>query len=204
MTDADVEIHNKDISLPDTSKEIPEPMVSVHANLPELDLSKLPENEVKMNDEKVQKESSVDSRSLKEKDSTVENETNEAKRKGDDDTTNSNINIRDKDNGSSKKTTEENDSGQATELERDKDRCNSENETPSTSSVVIKSEIKEEPPELLGSAKEQEEEGEEWCAVCHDGGDLLYCCDRCPKVYHLYCYIPPLKEEPPDDWVTQN
>ncbi len=38
--------------------------------------------------------------------------------------------------------------------------------------------------------------------MCHDGGDLLYCCDRCPKVYHLYCYIPALTEEPPDDWVS--
>ena len=42
---------------------------------------------------------------------------------------------------------------------------------------------------------------EDWCAVCHDGGDTLYCCDRCPKVYHLMCYIPPLTQEPPDDWV---
>ena len=42
---------------------------------------------------------------------------------------------------------------------------------------------------------------DDWCAVCHDGGDTLYCCDRCPKVYHLYCYIPPLMKEPPDDWV---
>lgn len=41
---------------------------------------------------------------------------------------------------------------------------------------------------------------DEWCAVCHDGGEL-YCCDRCPKVYHLGCYIPPLQSEPPDDWV---
>jgi hypothetical protein len=42
---------------------------------------------------------------------------------------------------------------------------------------------------------------EEWCAVCHDGGDLLYCCDRCPKVYHLTCYIPPMLKEPEDNWV---
>merc|ERR1719193_604907 len=41
----------------------------------------------------------------------------------------------------------------------------------------------------------------DWCAVCHDGGDTLYCCDRCPNVYHLYCYIPPLESEPADDWV---
>ena len=61
-------------------------------------------------------------------------------------------------------------------------------------------------------AKEDEEEeepydpndpdGTDWCAVCHDGGDTLYCCDRCPKVFHLFCYIPPLTEEPPDDWVS--
>ena len=41
----------------------------------------------------------------------------------------------------------------------------------------------------------------EWCAVCHDGGDTLYCCDRCPHVYHMFCYIPPLTSEPPDDWI---
>ena len=84
----------------------------------------------------------------------------------------------------------------------------------STRSLRIKQEKEDEPPEMLGSAKEEamlgstkeeaeDEEGETWCAVCHDGGDLLYCCDRCPKVYHLYCYIPPLEEEPPDDWVRQ-
>ena len=51
--------------------------------------------------------------------------------------------------------------------------------------------------------EEDEDDGDpnDWCAVCHDGGDTLYCCDRCPKVYHLFCYIPPLCEEPPDDWV---
>ena len=92
---------------------------------------------------------------------------------------------------------------QIPELQENKEKYTSQNDTLSTSSVMIKEEIKEEPPELLGSAKDDdEEEGEEWCAVCHDGGDLLYCCDRCPKIYHLYCYIPPLKEEPPDDWVS--
>ena len=29
----------------------------------------------------------------------------------------------------------------------------------------------------------------------------MYLCGRCPKIYHLSCYIPPLMEEPPDDWV---
>ena len=36
----------------------------------------------------------------------------------------------------------------------------------------------------------------DWCAICHDGGDTLYCCDRCPKVYHMNCYVPPLPGEP--------
>lgn len=37
----------------------------------------------------------------------------------------------------------------------------------------------------------EELESEDFCAVCLNGGDLL-CCDRCPKVYHLACHIPPL------------
>lgn len=35
------------------------------------------------------------------------------------------------------------------------------------------------------------EESEDFCAVCLHGGHLL-CCDRCPKVYHLACHVPPL------------
>ena len=58
-------------------------------------------------------------------------------------------------------------------------------------------------PEMQGNAEEEGEDND-WCAVCHDGGDTLYCCDRCPKVYHMYCFIPPLTEEPPDDWVCLN
>ena len=61
-----------------------------------------------------------------------------------------------------------------------------------------------EEPEDPYDTKELDEENvddNDWCAICHDGGDTLYCCDRCPKVYHLFCYIPPLTEEPPDDWV---
>lgn len=37
----------------------------------------------------------------------------------------------------------------------------------------------------------EEMESEDFCAVCLNGGDLL-CCDRCPKVYHLACHVPPL------------
>ena len=60
--------------------------------------------------------------------------------------------------------------------------------------------------EINSSASKDGENGDDndWCAVCHDGGDTLYCCDRCPKVYHMYCFIPTLTEEPPDDWVYLN
>lgn len=51
-----------------------------------------------------------------------------------------------------------------------------------------------------GGAPSKKPEGD-WCAICHDGGDTLYCCDRCPKVYHMGCYVPPLPGEPADDWV---
>ncbi|XP_077420370.1 tripartite motif-containing protein 66 isoform X1 [Vanacampus margaritifer] len=43
-------------------------------------------------------------------------------------------------------------------------------------------------------------ESEDFCAVCLIGGDLL-CCDRCPKVYHLSCHIPPLLSFPSGDWL---
>ena len=56
-------------------------------------------------------------------------------------------------------------------------------------------------PVMEGSAKGKGASGREWCAVCHDGGDTLYCCDRCPNVYHMFRYIPPLTQEPPDDWI---
>ncbi|KAL4613502.1 E3 ubiquitin-protein ligase TRIM33-like isoform X2 [Arapaima gigas] len=45
-----------------------------------------------------------------------------------------------------------------------------------------------------------EMENEDFCAVCLNGGDLL-CCDRCPKVFHLSCHIPPLLSFPLGDWV---
>ena len=78
----------------------------------------------------------------------------------------------------------------------------SKDKGPPISSIEIKEEKIDDPPEALSAVKvEPEDEDGTWCAVCHDGGDLLYCCDRCPRVYHLYCYIPPLAEEPPDDWV---
>jgi len=43
------------------------------------------------------------------------------------------------------------------------------------------------------------EEGE-FCAVCHNGGEFVGC-ERCPRVYHLECYIPELTAEPADGWI---
>ncbi|XP_034031333.1 transcription intermediary factor 1-alpha-like [Thalassophryne amazonica] len=43
-------------------------------------------------------------------------------------------------------------------------------------------------------------ESEDFCGVCLNGGDLL-CCDRCPKVFHLLCHVPPLSRFPLGDWV---
>lgn len=36
---------------------------------------------------------------------------------------------------------------------------------------------------------------EDYCACCHNGGDLL-CCDFCPKVFHLLCHVPVLHASP--------
>ena len=36
---------------------------------------------------------------------------------------------------------------------------------------------------------------EDYCAVCHNGGELL-CCDTCPKVFHLNCHVPSLTSTP--------
>ncbi|XP_078661847.1 E3 ubiquitin-protein ligase TRIM33-like [Branchiostoma floridae x Branchiostoma belcheri] len=41
---------------------------------------------------------------------------------------------------------------------------------------------------------------EDWCAVCHNGGDLL-CCDTCPKVYHLNCHVPNIPAMPSGDFM---
>ncbi|KAG8222695.1 hypothetical protein J437_LFUL002752 [Ladona fulva] len=46
-----------------------------------------------------------------------------------------------------------------------------------------------------GKSPMRDDPNEDWCAVCMDGGELV-CCDKCPKVYHIYCHIPPLKAFP--------
>lgn len=48
-------------------------------------------------------------------------------------------------------------------------------------------------------AEPEDDPNEDWCAVCQNGGELL-CCDKCPKVFHLSCHIPSLKESPSGEW----
>ncbi|XP_041752666.2 transcription intermediary factor 1-alpha isoform X2 [Coregonus clupeaformis] len=45
----------------------------------------------------------------------------------------------------------------------------------------------------------EDDPNEDWCAVCQNGGELL-CCDKCPKVFHLNCHIPTLRESPSGEW----
>ncbi|XP_077994227.1 transcription intermediary factor 1-alpha-like isoform X2 [Glandiceps talaboti] len=47
--------------------------------------------------------------------------------------------------------------------------------------------------------RNDEDESEDYCGCCHNGGDLL-CCDTCPKVFHLQCHIPSLTSTPSDTW----
>ncbi|XP_048780733.1 E3 ubiquitin-protein ligase TRIM33-like isoform X2 [Ostrea edulis] len=49
------------------------------------------------------------------------------------------------------------------------------------------------------SVSKDDDPNEDYCAVCQNGGDLL-CCDKCPKVFHLKCHIPELKEFPSEEW----
>jgi chromodomain-helicase-DNA-binding protein 4 len=50
-----------------------------------------------------------------------------------------------------------------------------------------------------GKEAEEEDEHNEFCRKCKDGGELL-CCDSCPWAYHTFCLNPPLKEIPDGDW----
>lgn len=53
---------------------------------------------------------------------------------------------------------------------------------------------------LVSTQRSNSDPNEDYCAVCQNGGDLLVCCDYCPKVFHLHCHIPALLEPPPDTW----
>ena len=51
-------------------------------------------------------------------------------------------------------------------------------------------------PEIV---MEEEDEHQEFCRVCKEGGELL-CCDSCTSCYHLKCCDPPLDEVPDAPW----
>lgn len=47
--------------------------------------------------------------------------------------------------------------------------------------------------------QDDDDEHQEFCRVCKDGGELL-CCDSCISAYHTFCLNPPLSEIPDGDW----
>uniref|UniRef100_A0A8D8MGQ8 Chromodomain-helicase-DNA-binding protein Mi-2 homolog n=2 Tax=Culex pipiens TaxID=7175 RepID=A0A8D8MGQ8_CULPI len=50
-----------------------------------------------------------------------------------------------------------------------------------------------------GVAEDDDDEHQEFCRICKDGGELL-CCDMCPSAYHTFCLTPPLDDIPDGDW----
>ncbi|XP_018571410.1 chromodomain-helicase-DNA-binding protein Mi-2 homolog isoform X2 [Anoplophora glabripennis] len=50
-----------------------------------------------------------------------------------------------------------------------------------------------------GPPEQDDDEHQEFCRVCKDGGELL-CCDSCTSAYHTHCLNPPLTEIPDGDW----
>ncbi|XP_023020569.2 chromodomain-helicase-DNA-binding protein Mi-2 homolog [Leptinotarsa decemlineata] len=50
-----------------------------------------------------------------------------------------------------------------------------------------------------GPAEQDDDEHQEFCRVCKDGGELL-CCDSCTSAYHTHCLNPPLTDIPDGDW----
>ncbi|XP_075998612.1 transcription intermediary factor 1-alpha-like isoform X2 [Genypterus blacodes] len=52
------------------------------------------------------------------------------------------------------------------------------------------------PPSHTASLKDP---GEVLCAVCQNGGELLWC-DRCPKVFHPTCHVPSLFKSSSGQW----
>merc|ERR1712166_59676 len=72
--------------------------------------------------------------------------------------------------------------------------------------TIVKKEVLSDDDNMpLGSLLKQpvpefeQEDPEEECSVCFDGGDLLIC-DGCEQNFHLRCAVPPLKTIPADDW----
>ena len=198
----------------DIIQEVSSPMVThcdinALSNIPEK-LDSIPSEE----DKNENVESSVTSKEQEPNEASLETNMNTSKECLDESTTEDNYELPDlespsKMNDSLKKSSDAINIKEPPTTPSTRRSLRSANHEPTT--FEIKKELVDEVPELLGSAKEEaaakaikeepEEEEVVYCAVCHDGGDLLYCCDRCPKIYHLACYIPPMKEEPPDDWV---
>ncbi|XP_053260561.1 transcription intermediary factor 1-alpha isoform X2 [Podarcis raffonei] len=52
----------------------------------------------------------------------------------------------------------------------------------------------------VGESRKDDDPNEDWCAVCQNGGELL-CCDKCPKVFHLSCHVPTLRNFPSGEWI---
>nr|XP_020656092.1 transcription intermediary factor 1-alpha isoform X4 [Pogona vitticeps] len=52
----------------------------------------------------------------------------------------------------------------------------------------------------VGDGRKEDDPNEDWCAVCQNGGELL-CCDKCPKVFHLSCHVPTLRNFPSGEWI---
>ncbi|XP_065583658.1 E3 ubiquitin-protein ligase TRIM33-like isoform X2 [Artemia franciscana] len=46
--------------------------------------------------------------------------------------------------------------------------------------------------QATGSSTSEIPGTEEYCKICHDGGELIFC-DFCPSMYHLTCHIPEIK-----------
>ena len=50
-------------------------------------------------------------------------------------------------------------------------------------------------PPIRGSFDSKDADpNEDYCSVCHNGGDLV-CCDTCPRVFHKICHIPIINEQ---------
>ncbi|XP_076471034.1 LOW QUALITY PROTEIN: transcription intermediary factor 1-alpha-like [Babylonia areolata] len=55
-------------------------------------------------------------------------------------------------------------------------------------------------PGFTLAAVESADPNDDYCASCHQGGDVL-CCDRCPRVFHLQCHVPVLATVPSGTFV---
>lgn len=55
-------------------------------------------------------------------------------------------------------------------------------------------------PGFTLAAVESADPNDDYCATCHQGGDVL-CCDKCPRVFHLQCHVPVLSTVPSGPFV---